>query len=276
MRVSAKKVQLLGRASVREVYKQVFQILKQDPTITVLFLFLALLDLAALLGLFMAHSEPFSFLLAPLIRTFYSDRFLHYPTNFVLLPKLFNHAHLVITTVVGVVITGLTVKKIEGSARGSAHVTLLEASRAVMKRYFAILGAWLLSYVVFRLVFAFAMPLFTSHIAVYMVATFLISVAVQSLMAFFMPAILISDLGFLRGIQEAVRFALKNFLNAVLLITAPMLLIALFSLLKIFSPFFLRVYPELVLWMLIVGIGIMTFVDLMITSSATIFYLKAR
>ena len=85
------------RGKFGDVYGQVFEILRKDPTITILFALLALIEFVALTGLFLSHSAPFSYIFGPIIQTFYSEKFLHYPANFLLLPKIFNHAHLVIT-----------------------------------------------------------------------------------------------------------------------------------------------------------------------------------
>ncbi len=104
-------------SKVVEIYRQVFLLLKKDPTFLALYIISGVLDLAALIFLFLAPFAPVSYILAPVIRAFWSDVYLHYPQNFVLLPKLYNHAHLLLASTFGIFLTGLTMKKVEAEVR---------------------------------------------------------------------------------------------------------------------------------------------------------------
>ena len=107
-----------------EIYQQVFSVLKKNPTVWLLFIAVGVFDLSALMALFLAPCEPVSYMLAPIIRAFWGDRFLHYPYNFLLLPKLFNHVHFLIATLIGVFVSGLVIKKIEAHTMDKELSTL--------------------------------------------------------------------------------------------------------------------------------------------------------
>ena len=260
----------------KDVYRQVFDILKKDPTIWILFSILAILDVIALTCLFLAHSQPFSVVLAPVIRTFYSDKFLHYPANFILLPKIFNHAHLIITSFIGVIVTGVVIKKIEAHVRGAAPMTTFEAGKSVLRRYFAVLVAWIFSYGLFRIVFGYSLPLFGHNIVMFLAGAFLIGLCLQSIVVFLLPAILIKDLSLLKGIGEGLKFGIRNLPMAALIISIPMAMIVALSFVKMLTPLWIQIFPEMILGILFFGIILMTAVDLIITSSATVLYLKVR
>ena len=259
-----------------EIYKQVFSVLRKDPTLFILFSIIAFLDLLALLVLFFAPTPPVSYILAPIIRNFWSEKFLHYPYNFSLLPKLFNCAHFLITMLVGVFVSGLVIKKIEGHIVQGEHLSILSAARPVSKTYFSLIVAWLISYGFFSFSLKALLPLVRFNIWLQILVAFFASVIFQALVAFFLPAILILKGGFLRKMWKALNYGAKNILTTGILIALPVLLLMVFSFFKMLTPYYLKVYPEMVLWVLVIGIAIMTVVDVLITSSTPVLFLKVR
>jgi len=270
------KVQSFFWSKSVEIYRQVFTVFKKDPMVWFPFILLAIIDFVALTALFLSHSEPFSHLFAPIIRTFWSERYLHYPENFVLLPKLFHWAHLVIATVIGVFVSGLVIKKIEGQVNDGSVISILDAGRTVLRRYFSIVLAWFISYGIFSTVLKFAMPYLVSSFWLHLVSSFLLSVFLQAIVVFLIPALLILDRGFFRNLWEGFLFGFKYLIPTMLLIAIPMFFVVMLSMLKMFHPYYVNVHPELVLYVLAFGIPIMALVDLVITSSATILFLKER
>ena len=69
-------------ASVVDISRQTLSLLRETPTVLLLFVFLGFLDFCALLLLFFSHSKPVSIMFAPIIRAYWGGRFLHYPDNF--------------------------------------------------------------------------------------------------------------------------------------------------------------------------------------------------
>ncbi|MBI4115665.1 MAG: hypothetical protein HY447_03715 [Candidatus Omnitrophica bacterium] len=250
--------------------------LRKDPMVGMLFGVILVCDFIALALLFLAPSPPVSYVLAPIIRTFWDDQFLHYPANFLLLPKLLDHAHFVITTIIGVFLTGVVIKKIEGQIVERERVSLLDACGSVMKRYLSLIIAWLLSYGLLVFSLRVTLPIIPQNAWLQLGGAFGVSVMIQGLVVFLLPAILILNKGFFRSVWEGLRFGAKNILVAVALISLPMFFVIALSFFKILTPVYVRVYPEFVLWVLSIGILIMTVVDLWITSLATILFLKER
>jgi len=263
-------------SSVVEIYQQLGLVLRNDPTICILFILIACIDFLALTVLFFAHTEPVSTVVAPIISTFWSERFLHYPENFYLLPKLFNHAHFLITTLIGIVVTGLVIKKIDAQVNDRTKLTTFKAFGPVMRKYLPIILAWLISYGVVMLAFRVVLPYFMKSLWLYLAASYVTAVITQSLVAFLIPAIVLEKSGFFKALWTGTRTGFVNIPLTSLVIAVPMLLGVALSYFKMLTPVYLRVCPELVLVVLASGVVVMTIVDLWVTASTTLIYLKVR
>ena len=258
-----------------EIYKQVFSVLRKNPTILFLFLMLGIFDAIALTVLFFAPIPPVSNLLAPIIRTFWSDDYLHYPSNFLLLPKLFGHAHFLMSTVIGVFVTGLIIKKIEADSLGQ-RISTLSAAGDIFKKYFSLVIAWLISYGVFSISLKGLLYLLPMNMTLQMVGSFVLSLLMQSIAAFVLPSLVIVNKNFFYAFWNGLKTGFQNIVLMSGVFFIPMFFILALSFVKLYTPMFVQVYPEAVLWVLAGGIVITLIVDILVTSSATLVFLKAR
>ncbi|MCM8775338.1 MAG: hypothetical protein NC930_03170 [Candidatus Omnitrophica bacterium] len=258
---------------VVEIYRQTFRLFAENPTVVLLFFVIALLDSLALTLLFLSHSKPVSIVLAPLIRTFYSERFLHYPMNFVILPKIFQHAHFLILSVAGLLVTGMVIQKIEQYTLGRSIATL-DAAGVSIKKYPPLLGAWIVSYGIFMVALRVMRGLLPNLVWIHLSADFVLSLCIQSLFAYLLPSIMLSGRGFLRGLGYGLEFGVRNFFVTCSLILAPILLMSVFAYLRLLTHGFIQINPELTLWVLGTGIIVSMIVDMVITSSTTLLYLE--
>lgn len=259
-----------------EIYKQVFLMLWKNPTVLFLFLLLGIFDAIALTILFFAPIPPVSNLLAPIIRAFWSDQYLHYPANFILLPKLFGHAHFLISTVIGVFFSGLIIKQIEAYDQGLKTSTFSFVGDA-FKKYFSLLIGWLISYGVFSVSLkGLLYALSPFHIYAQLAGTFILSLLVQSLLGFLLPSLMIIKRNFFYAFWQGLKLGLRNVLLMSTVFFIPMLLALASSLVRLFTPIMVHIYPEAVLWTLAGGIVMTLIVDIFITSSATLVLLKVR
>ena len=74
------------------VVRRLFQLVRRYPIIVAPFIGVAMFEGFVLAVLFLAPRPPLSMALAPIIRAFWGEQFLHYPTNFLLLPKIFEYS----------------------------------------------------------------------------------------------------------------------------------------------------------------------------------------
>ncbi|MBI1977247.1 MAG: hypothetical protein HYS55_00680, partial [Candidatus Omnitrophica bacterium] len=83
--------------------------------------------------------------------------------------------------------------------------------------------------------------------------------------------------GFFKALFVGFQVGIKNLPLTSGLIFIPMVLAFLLSFVKLYTPLLAeRTYPEIVLWILVGGIGVSLVVDMLVTSSATLLFLKAR
>ncbi len=274
--VSAQGVRSFFWPRVVDIYRQVFEMLKKDPTLLILFALISLFDFVALLILFLAPIAPVSYILAPIIRTFWSDHYLHYPQNFILLPKLFNHAHFLIVATFGILVNALVVKKVENQVISGGKLPTLIAAGPVFKKYGVLLTAWLLVYFLFttslKVVFKVLPKILWLHLGVMFVMTLL----GQAAAFFLLPSLLLSGKGFFGGLGEGLKMGLRNLALTSAITALPISTVVLLSFLRIFTPVYIQFYPELVLWILVVGSVAMALADLFLSASATVLYLESR
>lgn len=264
-----------GFKQTAEIYRGSLQLLTGIPTILVLFLAIASLDVVALTCLYYAPSKPISLFLAPIIRTFWGERFLHYPENFILLPKLFSYAHFVILTLFGILISGIVIKQIQASYLGKKLGTL-EAAGDVFKSYFALLLVWLASTFIWRVGLTKLFQMVHGPWWVQMGLLYLTALFFQSVVTFIFPALLIQRQNFLKDSWQGIQFGFRNLPFTAALIAVPVFIVFIISLVKSWAPILVRYYPESVLWILSIGIVISLIVDMLITSMTTLYFLKAR
>ncbi len=269
------ELRIFFMTKIVEIYKQVFLMLQKNPTILFLFLILGIFDGIALTILFFAPIPPVSNILAPIIRTFWSDQYLHYPSNFILLPKLFGHAHFLISTVFGVFISGMIIKKIEVDNQGQ-KISTLSAAGFVFKKYLSLIVVWLISYGVFTLSLKGFLYILPRNITIQLVSSFILSLIVQSVVAFLMPSLIILNRNFFYAVWNGLKMGIQNIVFMAAIFFIPMALAFGLSFAKLYTPLFIRIYPEAVLWILAGGIVITLIVDILVTSSATLIFLKVR
>lgn len=272
-----KKPAFFGRVFV-EIYQQVLEVFKSNPTIVLLFFVLALIDLAALLALFLSHSSPFSAVLGPVIRRFFGEQYLHYPANFELLPKIYGYAHLVIVTVIGILITGIVVKKIEAYyGQQGKNPSSVEVLGPVIRKYLLLVIVFLVTYFIGAFIVKLLMPLVPKTLVTQFIALFILGLFVQALFAFLIPAILIADEGFFKSLVQGFLLGIRKLPFTMGLISLPILVMIVLSFFKSLAPVFVRGdFPDIVLVILIAGVFVSMIVDMLITSATTILYLKAR
>ena len=80
------------KPSYSRLLDSTFQTFKTNPAVYLPFLIFALIELTALIVLFLAPRSPANVLLGPPIRRLYGEQFLHYPYDLTLLPKLYYYA----------------------------------------------------------------------------------------------------------------------------------------------------------------------------------------
>lgn len=258
------------------IFKETFDTIKKNPTILLLFVILGVIEALALLVVFFSHSEPLSGLLAPPIRRFWGDQFLHYPQNFILLPKLFKYARLMLTASLGLFFTAVVIKKVESVHQGGTESGIVSAGGLAFRRYFRLLIVWVPFFFLLRYIAGTWIPKLEAGPAGQFAAVFVLAMTAQMLTAFLYPAVVLSERNFFKSIFGAFGLELRYAPRILLVFSIPILVGVGVAFAKSLTFFYMRIMPELVLVVLALSIPVMVVVDMLITVAATILYLKVR
>ena len=260
------------------IWKDTIGVLRKRPLVVVPFLVSAGLSGIALWVLYLAPVRPMSIILASPIRAFYGEKFLHYPFNVFILPKLFYYAQLVLGATIGVIMTGLAIgmfKNAYGEKSLRGKVNLFNS----FKRYFALFGVWvimfLLSFLSRKLtnrLFSGLSPQLLAALLTYTAAMF-----VQIVFIYAMPVIIIEKKKFLGALKQGLLFFKKFFLTSVILTMIPVFLYFPMVALGRYLPKLINKFsPEVVIVFLGLGILLTFVLDVFLTFSPTLLFLREK
>lgn len=263
-----------------DIWRMTFGLFKQNSNILIPFLLVGLVDAFLLFIIYLAPQPPLSALLGPPIRVFWGERFLHYPFNLLLIPRLFDLARIFSTALMGVLMTGAAVRMLQEAYSGIKPDIVLTLSKS-LRVYLKLLVIWLVMFGLVSAVFK-ALPAifnFKQHIASQMVsgAGFLISILIQSIFIYAIPAVIIEEKKIWPAIKRSVSFCRSTFLPTLILVALPTLFYLPMLILKGKLPLLMsKFFPETVLIFLGLGIVVSVIMDCLITGSTTILFLNQR
>lgn len=258
-------------------WRQLFESLAKNPVILLPFLIVGLFDAFLLILIFLAPQPPFSAVFAPPIRAFWGERFLHYPLNLVLIPKLFSYAHIFTTAIIGVLMTGLAIGMLSEVKTGNKPQILLNFILA-LKRYFVLLAIWLIMFILAFLVYKIPNFLSINNRVIVQVAfflSFLITILIQVVFIYAIPAAFIERKGLIPAIKRGISFSKNYFLSTLILVLTPAVFYIPVMILKGKIPVLMsRFFPETALVILGLGIVVSVFIDFVVTCSTTILFIN--
>jgi hypothetical protein len=237
---------------------------------------------------------PLKLILGPAIRTFWGERFLHYPLNFLLLPKLTSFARMALSIFFGSLLTGMAVA-IVSDAYNKKHLKLEASFKTALKRYFELFAVvfifTFLFYIIQKIVMAGLMKYFMAGHSrllflgagiwlgpVLFCLNFILAVLVQSAFIYAIPILIIEKEKLVKAIARSFVLFKKLFIPTFILVGLPMLLYVPILILESGSGFLInRLFPESVLLVLILGSLVSSVViDLLVTVSTTFMYLMNK
>lgn len=261
-----------------------FTTLRSNPRILIPFFVVGLVDAIILTVLYLAPRPPLSAVLAPPIRAFWGEQFLHYPMNFLLLPNLFKYVHLIATASIGVLMSGLAIGLIQQTNAG--HRPLLSQNLInSFKRYLALVSIWAFVFAIVWVIFKVPQVVILKSrfselkgvVQSVFYTSLFISIFVEAVFIYAMPAAIVENRGAYRAIQRAVSVSRSIFLPTFLLVMIPTLFYLPVMIAKGKLPaLMMRFSPDIVLVVLGVGIILSMGVNCIVTSSATVLFLLKK
>ncbi len=280
--------------SVINIYQFIFQALRNQPKLWIPYVGFTLLELFFLIFLYLAPRQPFAVLLAPPIRAFWGEKFLHYPVNFLLLPKLASLSRNFLACIFGSLLTGFAVAMVV-DVYYKKNINALASLKAAFKKYLYLFAVVLLITVLFfslikiiekgllkYFLFGHATLLFLKPQVwlgpILIIINLLIVILVQGLLVYAIPIIMTGNGKLFKAIGRSMVMFTKLFLPTLFLVGLPILAYLPIIVLQFNTPFLInRFLPEAVLYVCIAAAIINSLVvDLLVTFSSTILYLQNK
>ena len=271
-----------GFGLIKHTYLSAFRSLLENPRIFLPFLLFALAEFVALMLIFNFPRVPLIKIFGPPIRTFWGETFLHYPSNFLLLPKLAGLSRMFLAVLFGSFTTG-------------AAIAIIIKSKHPFKQALKKYASLFLIVFIFSGFYYFLQKAIFIGLAKYFIAghsrllflksglwlgpilfciNFLLAIIIQAAFACAIPALIIDNKKFFPAILHSFVFFKRYLFATLVLVGAPLLLylpIAVFNYNA--TVLMVKLFPEVILLIAILGIVISSLIiDLLVTLTVTSLY----
>lgn len=279
---------------IQKIYNTAAKSLKENSALFIPFIIFALVESLVLTIIYLVPRPPLRSIFGPIIRTFWGERFLHYPLNFLLLPKLSSLARMGLTVFLGALLTGMAVVMI-WDVYNKKTLKLKLALRTALKKYLSLFSIVLLLtasfYILVKIINIGLLKYFIAGHSrllflksglwlgpILSTTVFLLAILFQAAFTYAIPVLIIEKEKLIKAILRSFAFFKKFFIPTLLLVGLPLLVYIPILVLNQNTAFLIeRVFPEAVLVVLFCGIIISSLViDLLITVTTTLFYLMNR
>ena len=275
---------------IKKACKTTFQSLKNNPALFVPFLIFAIFEFITLIIIYLAPRMPLRIIFGPAIRTFWGEQFLHYPLNFLLLPKLASLSRMFLSVFFSSLLTGMAVS-IVFDLYNKKQVKLKASFKVALKKYISLFIVVL----ILTATFYFTVKIITIGLTRYFIAghsrllflgpgiwigpillclNFILAVLIQSAFIYAIPVLIIDNEKLIKSIIKSLALFKSLFIPTIILVGLPVLVYIPIIVLKYNTTFLInRIFPEFILWVAILGIIVNALIDLIITTSCTVVYL---
>ncbi|OPX30411.1 MAG: hypothetical protein B1H08_01780 [Candidatus Omnitrophica bacterium 4484_171] len=259
-----------------KVYREAFNILKEYPRVIIPFAVTGICNVLALYIVYLIPQRPFVYLFGPPVKAFWGMKFLHYPFNLYLLPKLFYYASICVGATVGALMSAAAIGMIRDYYTRRNIPSFLPNFSISLKRYFALFGIWFVTFIIsfysVKAVGYFSAKGFMLKIVPYIMYS--VSIIVQLIFIYAVPALIIEKRKIMSSIARGVGFLRKAILPTLIFVLLPAAFYLPVLALKHKGAVLMgRLYPEIII--AIVGFGILVsfVIDVLVTIFTTLIFL---
>lgn len=264
-----------------------------NPVILVPFVTLAFIQLLVLEILYFSPQYPLSVFFNPIVHTLWGEEYVHYPSNFLILPKLFQSVQVFIYVFVSSYLISIAIEII-AAVNKDGKCSFATASRDAVHRYIHVFVAALIAFCVFLGLFKFynlfmakvlnfsaAGGVFFAAKTVILqgtpIAILIIGAFTTALFAFVFPIIMIGKKGIITALIQNFRHLWGSFWHVFLIILVPTLFyLPVLILRHNIGGIANATFPEVRVVALVIGIIVTMFIDATIYTAITTFYLLRK
>ncbi len=286
------KKQIKAKYSVLHNWVESAELLFNKSYILIPFLIVGFIEALFLEILYFAPGFPFSRLFNPLVERLYGADYIHYPANFLVMPRLFSYAETGIYILFGVLAAAVTAFLVKAHF-SDKPVTKKDAAIFFIRVFFIciILGAVFvaISMGVKRLdsfLYYKTLNVFSRHIpdefmkAVpfgFSLTLLLANILANTFLVLVIPFLVINRSSIITSFFKSVYYGLRYFFLIFALISIPYLLnLPLISVKTFIVPIAGRTFPEMVFYVLLAGIFFKQVLESFIVVSASKYLIDIR
>ena len=278
-------------ALIKRSWVGAFDVIFGANRIVIPFVIIAALELLAIIALFFAIQPPLAKYITPIVLRFWGEQFLHYPFSLLLLSRLFNYFQIGLAIVLGTLASGLTIHNVFQYYQ-TEQFSYKTSFKKTLFKYVSLIIITVLVFFLIKFAYSIEKKVLIKIMMkgqsflglrredwamLFMVFGVIGAGFIQSMFVFTHTAIMIDNKNFITAIFRNIVFVFKNFFAAIVLVIVPLLVyipVALakgnmFDLMK-------RTAPEIVFAVLVLGVLISLFLNVLITISTTNAYLLIR
>lgn len=281
----------MGKFSViKDVYGKTFKLIKTNPVLLVPFLIILIFQVIMLILFYYFPCQPVSAVLVPPVRAFYGEMYIHYPYNFMVLPRMFDIANVIISILFGIVMTGAMIGMVS-EFEDNKSVSFKENVKKCLSIFFILFLLWIFVYAftfIINWVPNFIYGKFLGSQWGYLLkgkellfqriikyGSLLISIFFQALFAYFIQAAVISRAKFLQSMEIGLTLSIKEYGTSFILVFIPNIFLAVANYLKDRPVIWITdFYPEMVFIMMFVTIFLFFISQSLMIVSLTVFFNK--
>ncbi|MHB9156187.1 MAG: hypothetical protein ACYC5N_10970 [Endomicrobiales bacterium] len=266
------------RISVAGVADKMIRDVREHPVIVLPFIFMSLFDLLVLVFLFLLARPPFLGVVEPLVRQLDGGAFVQYPSTLLLLPRLFGYSKTITGFAVGMMLTGVAIAMIY-QAESETRPSWVFSVRRVLRKFSQFAALWGLTLVCMLALtqcIRYVSP-FLSPLAVPLILGFAATLVLQMLFVFTVPTLIIENRKFVPAVRRSFLLLKQHLRETFLLVAIPNILILPLLYIYMNLPELVRRFsPEVILYVLITRIILVTLVNFAISTTATVLFLMHK
>lgn len=279
------------KTRIYEVLQATLYTLYTHKVVLIPYCFAAFVQLLVLEILYFSPRFPLNIFFTPVIGRLWNERYLHYPFDLVLLPKLFQYSQFVIYIFVSSFLVGMSINIIT-KINKNKKVTLTSVFKEVLPSYVHIvITASMMFLFIFLFLKSYGLLLaraqmiqsqsgifFLIKLAVIEGSPYLnlfVSIIITTLFAYVIPIIVIEKQKFISALKSNFKFLKRNlFFTFSVVFISSMLFLPILLLRNSFPEEGL--FPEYRLWVLIISLLVMILIDAIVYTSVALNYVLSK
>ncbi len=270
-----------------------FKTLRSNPQLFYPFIILLFINFLILEILYFIPRYPLSTFFTPIVTQVWGDKFMHYPMNLVLLPKLFYYAQIFVFLLIGNFILAVTAHMV-AALNNEQRVSFKNSLKACFQSYIYIFLASVLTFLLFKgfdflynLLVMRAFKIQSTQGVFFMIkkavilgvpfVQFLFGIIITVVLAYVIPIIVIEKKKLFAAIVENFKILKSSFIITSLLVVIPTIFYVPVLLLRNNVSFLAsKTMPEIQLLIICLGIAVTLYINTLVMTATSTFYLYKK